>query len=1443
MVAWGLLSLGLLLGMAWGVLHLWIVPRIGEYRPALERLAGQSIGVPVRIGQLTAESTGWAPSFELREIELLDAQGRTALRLPRVLVAISVRSVLSLSLEQLVLDAPELDVRRTAQGHWQVAGLELQHSPQGDSQSADWLFAQREVIVRGGTVHWTDELAARPPSLPQTAPQTLALRELDLVLRNSRRHHDLRLDATPPEAWGARFVAMARMRRGILSTHPGRLADWSGQVYAYFSHVDLPQLQQQLGPQLQRALPQGLQILSGQGAVRLWSDVALGQWTGGTADVNLTDLQANLQAHSPTHLQAPAPTSTLEARSPLVFERLSGRVAGRLSDSGFEVSTRDLAFASSHISAHDLAWPGGNMALDYTHAQGSTPARGRLQADHLDLQALREVALHLPLPEVLATTLAQHEISGELAALQLRWQGDWQAPSTYSAQASLNRLHLPPAAWDVAHGSGHVQGALSGPAQPPSASASTTSTATTSPPTAPATATPPLPAWPGVRGAQVKLDLSEASGRVQLNMGEGSALFLPGVLEEAEVPVRSLKADATWKRLNGRWDVPQWQLKFANADLQGQWHGQWHSAPKVKVPGQEQAPSAAPVQGAGVLDLQGQFTQIHAARAHRYLPTTLPAQVRHYVRDALLKGSYNNVQVKIKGDVSQLPFANAKEGEFRFAGRLRDVDFDYVPAAFTPASVPPKSLPWPRLTGLNGQLVFDRLGLKLSDASARFGEGRTAPVLSGGQAEIADLLHKPTVNVSLDSKGPAAPMLAVVQQSPLDRLLGGVLHEAQASGTLQTRLKLSLPLQALTSSKVQGSVQLAGNDVHLTPGTPMLGKVQGTLQFSESGFALQGVQARLLGGPVRIEGGMRPVADNTGEPAVLLRVHGQISAEGLREAKDVPLAGLLAQHASGSTSYSATLGWRHGQPEVSLHSTLDGLALKLPAPLGKSAASSLPLSLRTQVLDRGVGQGTQLRDQIQLELGRIASAHYLRDLSGPAPVVLRGSLSLGTTGVQNQPLPDAGVLATVALQQLSVDAWQALWAEAAGTRSASVTSAGSSATAPPTARPTLSAGLQSYGPTRFTLQTGTLTADGRSLHQVVAGGTRDDLTWRVNVDARELSGHLAYRQATEEQPGQLYARLARLNLPPSSVVEVEALLEAPPVNLPALDIVVEQLELRGKKLGRVEIEAVNSAPPRTRSPLLRESVREWQLNKFDLSVPEATLRSSGKWLTAADGKSARHTEMNFYLDVNNAGALLTRLGTPGALRGGSGQIEGRIGWQGSPLALHYPSLNGQFALKMGRGQFLKADAGAAKLLGVLSLQALPRRLLLDFRDVFSEGFAFDSVQGDVSILQGIAHTRNLQIKGVNAVVQLEGLADIAHETQKLHVLILPELDAGTASLVAGITVNPLVGLTSFLAQLFLQTPLTRANTQEFLIDGSWAEPRVTRLETPVPPPTSTPRTP
>ena len=113
-VAW------LLFALSWGALHGWIVPRVGEWRPALERLATQALGVRVTLGEVRAESRGPIPALEFRDVRLHDAQGREALHLSRVLAALSAQSLWRLGFEQLLIENPVLDVRRTeefAAGH------------------------------------------------------------------------------------------------------------------------------------------------------------------------------------------------------------------------------------------------------------------------------------------------------------------------------------------------------------------------------------------------------------------------------------------------------------------------------------------------------------------------------------------------------------------------------------------------------------------------------------------------------------------------------------------------------------------------------------------------------------------------------------------------------------------------------------------------------------------------------------------------------------------------------------------------------------------------------------------------------------------------------------------------------------------------------------------------------------------------------------------------------------------------------------------------------------------------------------------------------------------------------------------------------------------------------------------------------------------------------
>jgi uncharacterized protein YhdP len=306
--------------------------------------------------------------------------------------------------------------------------------------------------------------------------------------------------------------------------------------------------------------------------------------------------------------------------------------------------------------------------------------------------------------------------------------------------------------------------------------------------------------------------------------------------------------------------------------------------------------------------------------------------------------------------------------------------------------------------------------------------------------------------------------------------------------------------------------------------------------------------------------------------------------------------------------------------------------------------------------------------------------------------------------------------------------------------------------------------------------------------------------------------------------GRVHARLARLSIPKGEVEQVETLLDQQPASVPALDIVVDDFELRGKRLGRVDIEAINS-----QGGAAGDGPREWRLARFNISNPDAQLTATGQWIAGAAPSAKRRAVLNFKLALADSGALLDRLGNPKAIRGGKGLMTGQVAWLGSPLTLDFPSMTGQVNVAIDSGQFLKVDPGAARLLGVLSLQSLPRRLVLDFRDLFQEGFAFDNITGDVTIVQGVAQTNNFRMRGVQAAVLMDGRADIARETQDLRVIVVPEVNAGTASLAYAV-INPVIGLGTFLAQLFLRKPLAEAGTREFHITGPWADPKVDRVE-------------
>ncbi len=1307
---WGL---GLVLGasslvlIAWLTLHWGILPHIQQWRSPIEQRLGAALGVPVRIGSIEVRSGRWVPALEMRDVVLLDAQQREALRLRRVVATLALRSafVLEPHFRQLLIEAPELELRRDARGRIFVAGFAVDGSaaPAGDA-ATDWLFSQREIAIRGGSLRWIDETRTAAP---------LMLSDVDLVLRNGLQRRELRLDATPPEGWGERFTMRAQLRRSLLERR-GDWRRWSGTLYAELPYADVRQLQRHV------ELP--LELTRGEGALRAWLDIDRGQVRAATADMALRSVQVRA---------APA----LE---PLALDRLTGRIGAERSVDGVRLAATQLAFAT----AEGLEWPAADLGLTWRHVAGTAgrPAGGEFKADRLDLALMASIAARLPLGERLSGVLADLAPRGIANGVSFGWDGALDAPTRYQARARVAGLSIA-SALSSAEGDA---------------------------------------ARPGLSQAAIEFTATERGGEADLEIVDGTLEF-PGVFADPRVPVGRLATRLAWRiepaPVAGAAPHASLQvrgLKFANDDIQGHLDALWRS-------GAGPQGNAGP----GVLDMSGRLEGVVAARVARYLPLSLAADTRRYVELAVRDGRVAGADFKLRGDLREFPFRDARRGEFRVAARLQDLAVDYAP-------VEPGQTPrWPGFREVNGELVFERGSMAIRNASARLGEY----LLGGIDGSIADLNTGATLQIEGRGRGPLAELLRFINASPVGDWTDRALLEADGQGITDLAIALRMPLADTSNSTVRGSITLAGNELRIRPDLPRFEAARGRVDFDEQGFAVVGAGARVLGSEIGFGGGTQP------DGSVRFSGQGVVDTAALQRAAAFVALPWPAGRLSGQTPVHATLGFVQGRAHWQVDSDLVGLSSRFPAPLDKAADAAMPLRLQIQPLP--VSPGSDPRELLSLDIGEVLRSRFVREHGADATRLLRGGI-----GVMAQaPEPDGGVQALLNLGAVDFDAWRAVMVELAG---ASPT--------PGSAAPTDG----DHPPTRVGLRAERLTLAGRELTHVVAGASRVDGVWRVGAEADQLGGYAEWRGNAIGAPGHLYARLSRLTLPPGESESVESLLDRPSDEVPTLDIVVDDLELRGMRLGRVEVAAASR--PLDGDPA---AAHEWRLTRLAMSTPDAKLEASGQWLRAQAGQ--RRSALDFQLDLVNGGAFLARLGTPDAVRGGKGRLSGKLAWVGSPLALDLPSLEGDVKVAIDAGRFLKADAGAGRLLSVLSLQSLARRLSLDFRDVFREGFAFDNLSGDLAVTQGVARTNNLRMRGAQAAVLMEGSADLARETQDLRVVVVPEIDASTASLAYAV-INPAIGLGTFLAQWFLRRPLMQAGTREFHVTGGWADPKVERVE-------------
>lgn len=794
---------------------------------------------------------------------------------------------------------------------------------------------------------------------------------------------------------------------------------------------------------------------------------------------------------------------------------------------------------------------------------------------------------------------------------------------------------------------------------------------------------------------------------------------------------------------------------------------------------------------AGMADFKGRFNRASLNRIGAHLPKSVDPDAREWLSYGLMSGQLLSADIVLAGALDHFPFGEAPDqGRFQIAGRFEDTDIDYAPAdADGPG--------WPRLVGVNGLVMLDRVDLRLYAESAQVSPAEEAVIaLTDVKARIPNIESDAVLTVQGASVAPAPAYLALAHHSPLGGLLDNALDLAQADGQWRVPLKLRVPLLNTDDTTVQGQIFFDGGQVVLDPDVPPLQQVSGHLNFSDTGLDTDNLKATFLGGPLAARGGI-------GGERKGLTLDGRITADAL--AAFVDLEGM--KRLSGVIDYAGTVRRLPTRRyAMAVQSTLQGLSADFPAPVGKSAQQQRTLRAEWVPLDGGSARlDVNLANDIRLRL--------LRRLAPDAQAYFDAvAIGVGQTPL----LPARGLSVDARYPEIDADIWMDIVDEfdrsLSGRESARTTGARKLPLLPSLRQLRAQAGqIKVYG---VDLEKATLTASYQPASQ-----------WRIDISATETAGTLFWKEANGEQREAVEGNFERLALGRTTTQANEASdadATAKPVDtdaglehfdIPELKLEVRNFTLYGRPLGQLIVAGVNTS-----------GANQWVLNRLSIKNESGQLDGTGLWkLSGPD----RGLSLDAEVKVADLGGLLDRLGMVDAVSGGDGTVTGKIRWRNMPWRFSRQDISGQLQIDLRKGRFSSVSSRSAKILELLSFQSMQRLLTFDLNPngMFREGFPFDSFGGTLAIERGVMTTNNYRVEGPVGNISLGGDVNLVDETLNLQAMVVPNLDMSGAAL-AGIAINPIVGVGAFLTQWLLKAPLSRAMTLHYQVTGKWDDPRL-----------------
>lgn len=769
-----------------------------------------------------------------------------------------------------------------------------------------------------------------------------------------------------------------------------------------------------------------------------------------------------------------------------------------------------------------------------------------------------------------------------------------------------------------------------------------------------------------------------------------------------------------------------------------------------------------PAEGSPVADINANISLQKAAKITHYLPLGIfEKDLVEWLKQAFLAGEVLSGHAVLKGPVADFPFDKG-EGEFSVTCNVKNIDFRFAPD-------------WPILRHVNGALAFT--GRKITvDVDNADTQGMQVKGVHGIIPYIGDaepqILEVTTDEIQTDF----AHGLAYVHSSPLEKTIGKMFADVDLQGLIGLKLKLSIPLSRPDDTKVLGDLAVHDGIMSLEPWNLKLDHLNGLITFTEKTTEAKNVKAELFNKPFQFD--LTSKQKSKDVSIVQASFTHNFHLQELENWLKLP----LSQVVHGTADINGEIDLSLNEPlEIHLNSNLVGTTVDLIDQFGKEAKEARDFSA-----DIILQNDKPMR--MKMNYGKLLSTALILERKQDKYNLIGADLRLGGGTAEWPASP--GIYITGQFDKLNWDQIKKYMNQSSGGNS-------------------IASAAKLKG---IDVKVNQLNLGAQSLTQVRVQATPRETNWNINLNSPEIIGQITIPVNFNRQ-SLITAQLQKINLHSGSESRQTGVL-FDIKNIPGISLTANDVRYNDMPLGRITFKAIPSA-----AGLNIQSLR--------ITSPRIDLNATGDWKQTSSG----------YITHLQGNAISSRVSDFLSSMGmdvrnfvsSNGNLSFNLSWPNAPYAPSLSTIYGRASLVMGAGRIVDigAENGAkmdiGRMLSIFSLQTIPRRLALDFSDVFSKGYSFDSIRGDFNIQSGDLNTTNMRFDGPVAKVGINGRIGLKNKDYDFVLSVTANVTSSLPVAATLLTGNPLIGLGALAVNTVIGS-VSGVTTNYYSVTGSWNNP-------------------